>query len=224
VELLLDCARRAAVLATLLAAGVSDYRTREVDDKVWVAGSLAAAPPLLYLHAKGYYVLELHLLSLLLALLVALLTQLARLAGEADAIALVFIGLFEPPTRATLPCLMPPAAVVVAAGALALLYTLWNAAENIKRGALEALRGQSPLVKIAVLLTMRYVTREEYLAKQHMYTPSFSERGEPLLRIAVEPPENLPAAERFWANVLLPYVALLAAGLLVYNLLCFLTS
>ncbi len=223
-EQLLDCVRRLALLAALIAAGVSDYRTREVDDKIWLAGGLAAAPPLLYLYAKGFYAPELHLFSLLLALLVALLIQLARLAGEADAVALVFIGLFEPPTRVAPLCLMPPATAVVAAGVLALLYTLWNAAENVRRGALEALEGQSLPVKIAALLTMRYVTREEYLAKQHMYTPSSGERGEPLLSIAVKQLENLPRAERFWASVLLPYVTLLAAGLLIYNLLCFLTG
>jgi preflagellin peptidase FlaK len=224
VEQLLDLARRAIVLATLLAAGVSDYKTREVDDKIWLAGGLAAAPLLLYLHIRGFYALELHLLSLLLALLVALLTQLARLAGEADAIALAFIGLFEPPTRMTLPCLIPPASAVIAAGVLALLYTLWNAAENIRRGALEALRGQSLPTKVAALLTMRYVTAEEYVAKQHMYIPSSGARGEPLLRVAVKPAENIPPAERFWASVLLPYVSLLAAGLLVYDLLCLLAG
>lgn len=223
-ELLLDIIRRAVVAVTLVAAGISDYKTREVDDRVWVVGGLATAPLLLYLYAKGYYVLELHLLSLLLALLVALLTQLARLTGEADAIALVFIGLFEPPVRTSLLCFMPPVTVVVAASVLALFYALWNATVNIRRGALKVLERQSLLMKMAALLTMRYVTREEYLARQYMYAVSSNEKGEPLLRVSpVEPPGNPPPLERFWASVLLPYVALLAAGLLLYNLLCLLT-
>jgi len=225
--LLLDCIRRLAVLATFIAAGVSDYRTRTIDNRIWLVGSLAAAPPLLYLYTKGFYAPVPHLLSLALALLLARRLWRARLAGrpigEADPVAWVFLGLFEPPIRIAPLCfrgiimviifgLPVPAVMSIVVFVLMPLCMLWDAAKNVRGGALETLKGQSLRAKISALLRMRYVTREEFLTKQHMYIPP-SERGEPLPGKL----ENLPP--RFWAKVLLPYVTLLAAGLLIYNLL-----
>uniref|UniRef100_A0A7C4H3Y0 Prepilin peptidase n=1 Tax=Thermofilum pendens TaxID=2269 RepID=A0A7C4H3Y0_THEPE len=215
---LADLARRAVVAGVLLLSGWSDYRTREVSDSYWVAGAAAAGPLLAYLYVHRYYYWQLHLLSILFAALLSAAVWRLRITGEADALAFIFIGVFEPPTCYHPLTLFPLASTVLFSGAAALAISLYNAIENVSRGALHELRGYSVFSKAAFLLALRYVTREEFEKKSYMFIPSTNEKGEPQLTLTTEPAPPPPGLEKFWASVLLPYVSLLAIGFLAYML------
>lgn len=216
---LADLARRAAVAGALLLSGWSDYKTREVSDLYWVAGAALAGPLLAYLYVNQYYHGQLHLLSITIAAFLSLVAWKLKIAGEADALAFMFIGVFEPPTCYNPLTVFPLAATVLFSGVAALAASVYNAFENVRRGALSELQGFSTFSKAVFLLAMRYVTREEFEKKSYMFIPSTDEKGRPRLKLTTEPAEPPPGLEKFWAAVLLPYVSLLAIGFLAYSLL-----
>lgn len=219
---LADVARRTVVLGTLFLSGWSDYRTREVSDFYWIAGAGIAGPLLAYLYLHGYYDVRLHLSSMLVAVALSAAARSLRIAGGADILAFIFIGVFEPPACYHPLTLFPLATTVIFAGAAALALSFHNALSNLEHGALSALEGYPVLWKAVVLLTMHYVTREEFSAKSYMFIPSTDERGRPQLTLSAKPSDPPPGLERFWASVLLPYVSLLAFGFSVYYILVFL--
>ncbi len=212
----LDALRTLAVLSTLAAAGYSDYKRREVDDKVWIIGFSVATPLLLArLNAVN---LELYVASLLLTVSVSLLVWRLKLMGDADAIALLFIGSLEPPSTSSFLTLVPLATIVTIAGLASLAYVVYNVIVNISRRP-RFDSNASILEKVLAYTTMRFVTPEEYYSKSYMYIlPSDAEASAPTL----EPRENQGLArEGFWVTVGLPYVTLLFIGYLFYSLLSF---
>ncbi|QOJ79510.1 prepilin peptidase [Infirmifilum lucidum] len=206
-----DTLRTLAVLLTLAAAGYSDYRRREVDDKVWITGFSVATP--LLLARLNTVNLELYTVSLLLTASISLLVWKLKLMGDADAIALFFIGSLEPPSTRNFLTLVPLASIVTIAGLASLVYVIYNVAVNIARKP-RFDSNASLLEKILAYTTMRFVTPEEYYSKSYMYIlPGDAGAGVP----TPEPGEKQSLAhEGFWVTVGLPYVTLLFIGYLFY--------
>lgn len=206
-----DLLRELFVVLTLAVAGYTDYRKREVDDKVWVVGSLATAP--LLAATLSSLRLDLYLVSLTLAASLALFVWKFKLMGEADAIALAFVGLAEPPSATSILTLIPLATIVTLAGLASLLYALYNVALNIAKKP--RFDGETSLLRRLVMLaTMRYVNLEEYRRRSYMYAPVQGLEASSLIRVPEG--EAPPPSEEFWAVVGLPYVTLLAVGYLLY--------
>lgn len=194
----------AVTLATLAAAGFSDYKTREVDDKVWIAGGLAVTPFILFEIGSGLIQLPLYLLSLATAFLVIVISWRLRLVGEADLIALGFIAYAEPPSLRSPLTVTPLASIVVLAGLASAAYILYNVFYNIKAGL--SFPESTPLyMKITLLVTARLVTPEEYKSKSYMFAPTN------------DSPQT--QQDKVWATVYLPYTTLLAFGYFTYLLI-----
>lgn len=211
---LADYAREVVVLATLGAAGLSDYKRRDVDDKVWIAGAVATAPLLRLDTMSSEFML--YLLSLISTLLVCLLILRLKLMGEADAIALAFLAFAEPPSLGSVLTLYPSATVIAVTGLFSLAYAAYNVLLNLRRGVFFE-EGVPLASRVAALAAMRLVTIEEYKRKSYMYTPVESLSGPLTLRPLEQ--HNPPLREKFWVLVGLPYVTLLAAGYAAYLLL-----
>ncbi len=207
-------------LAVLMVAAVSDIRTREVDDRVWILGGLVLAPFVAYELLYGYASLVLYILSVAVGLGYAVLIWFLGVMGDADVLALAFISVFTPPLRLT-PCLSSALAVVLDSIPGVIAYAILNVYYNLRSGA--GFRGYEAglLSRIYAFLSMRYVDKEEYSGKRYMYAPGYTvEKGRRVIRPRLGVDEG--DAEEFsggWAVVYAPYVAVLAAGFAVYVLL-----
>ena len=213
----LHYALEALVLAV---AGWSDYRSREVDDRVWAAGAAVLAPLMVYEAYVGAVHVALYVVGAVVGLVVAGLFWLLGAMGEADVIELAFISLLTPP-RGFSVCLSPALSVVVDSLPLVVLYALYNLAWNLRAGR-DLFEGYDAGVgeKLYALLGMRYVSREEYERHRYMYAPGYVvEDGKRRIRVQLSVEEGGGGFEGGWALVYMPEVAVLAAGFAVYAVL-----
>lgn len=198
---------------TLVVAGLSDYKRREVDDKVWVLGGVLVFPLVLLQVFAERLPLELYIASILVGVLTAVLVLRFGMMGEADAIALVFIVFAVPPTLQNMLTLFPLASIVVLAGVASLGFVLYNVYYNL-RGHASFPGGTPSYLKIIALMSMRFVKLEEYHRKSYMYAPVESLSIQSLMK--AQQTAETPGKDKFWALVYLPYVTLLATGYLLY--------
>ncbi|MGB9709277.1 MAG: hypothetical protein ACP5II_03570 [Infirmifilum sp.] len=200
----------------MMLAGFTDYQSREVDDKVWIIGSLIIAPLLLLEFLSETIQLVLYAVSIITILLVAILALKFKLVGEADIIALIFISFAEPPSLRNILTLVPPATIVILAGILSMGYIAYNVYYNWRNRA--TFPERTPLyLKIIAYMTMRMITSREYEEKRYMYTPA--NPLDPSFITKMNQSMETPTTEKFWAVVLLPYVTLLAIAFLIYIVL-----
>lgn len=213
----LDLLRQITVVVTLAIAGYTDYRKREIDDKVWVLGGLVVAP-LVLLQVYSERLLELYAVSLLAGVLTALFTLKFELMGEADAIALVFIAFAEPPNYQNVLTLIPFAAIVLLAGVSSLGFIAYNVYFNLREHA--SFPASTPFyLKLIAMTSMRLISREEYDRKRYMYAPVDTLTIQSLLK--TQQTVETPGKDKFWALVYLPYVTLLSIGYLIYLVLSY---
>ncbi len=212
-------------LLVLLVAGVSDVRTREVDDRVWLLGGLVLAPFVAYELVYGFVSPLLYLVSVAVGLGYAGLIWFLGVMGEADVLALAFISLFTPPLAFT-PCLSSALAVVLDSVPVVLVYALYNVYYNLRRGAGFEGYEAGILSRLYAFASMRYISGDEYRARRYMYAPGYVVEGgrrviRPQLGVVDDSGEGF---EGGWAVVYAPYVAVLAAGFGLYVLLVFLAG
>lgn len=216
--------RSLVVAGTLWVAAYQDFRTREIDDKVWIAGTLLATPLLAAELASGRIVLQLYLLSLAVSLALAVLSLKLGLTGEADAIAFAFLGFFEPPRLS--PLFAVPLGTILL---LSLVPTAFFAAYNVywNLGKPQKFEGYrlNTLERLVALVAMRYVSREEYERYSYMLAPATRVDADGLkIEIGVGIPGRAepPSLPGFWATALAPYVTFIALGYSAYLALCWL--
>jgi preflagellin peptidase FlaK len=213
--------RRLVLLLALAVAGYQDFIYREIEDKTWLYASVFLAPLTLLELAGNYAYLRLYLVSLLLGVLISLVSLRFKLAGEADAIAFTFISAFELPHPTPL-SLLPLGSVIILSLAPTIAYMCYNLYWNIKRGGSFLGYDAGPLTKAVAVVTMRYISQEEYERRKHIFIPATRKKGDHLsIEISPAIPGNIekPELEEFWAVTLAPYVSFLAVGYLLYTLL-----
>jgi len=204
----------------LFIASLSDYKSREIDDKVWILGSIPLSIILIYRLYVGSIIFPLYLASLIISVMLAATIWYTGIMGEADAIAIFFIGLFYPPTPKHLfsLCPFPIISVIFNSLIIALIYALYNLFLNISKLKKENIFKEyeiSLFAKILALATMRYIDKKEYKAKKYMYAPAETRKNGKKtllfnLTVTEETPE--PPDEKFWAVIYLPYVLFIFTG------------
>ncbi|GEM_PF-3507876 len=205
----------------LTVAGISDIRTREIDDIVWIAGAAVIGPLLLYELYEGLVNAALYVAAAGLGVVMAAALLYSGAMGEADAIEVAFISLLTPPAGFSV-CVFPVISVFVDSLPFIAAYALYNVFLNYSRlRGRDAFRGyQVGLAeKLLAYIALRHVDRDEYRRKRYMYGPAtVVENGVKKLRFTLTLEEG-GDLEGGWVVVYLPQVALLAAGFIVYAFL-----
>jgi len=217
----LDAARALASLTVLGYAAYSDFKTREVDDAVWVTLCVASAPfvvsKLIELE-KGALIA--YALSAYLAFSAGFALSALGVWGWADFLALACIGLIAFPSEGLL-SLLPSLSVLINALLASSVYPLLLLIENVRLLAkgervFEGVEANA-LVRVLALFTLRNVPAQEYLRKRGVY--SLAERVEGgkrrlVLKVGVkdEAPAAPPPSARVWVSPHVPFVAMLALG------------
>jgi Flp pilus assembly protein protease CpaA len=217
----LDAIGTLVPLAVLGYAAYSDFRTREVDDAVWVVLCAASAPFVaskLIEMEKGALVA--YALSAYLAFAAGFALSALGAWGWADFLALACIGLVALPREGAL-SLIPSLSTLINALLMSSAYPVLLFAENVSRLAkgervFEGVEASAPLRALA-LFTLRYVPVQEYLKRKSFY--SLAERVEGgkrrlVFKVGVgdETPAALPPADRVWVSPHVPFVTMLALG------------
>lgn len=217
----LDIVGKLIVALVLFIASLSDYKSREIDDKVWILGSIPLFAILVYRLYAGSIGLLLYLASLTISAILTATIWFTGIMGEADAIAILFIGLFYPPEPKQMfsLCPFPVISVIFNSLIIATFYIAYNLLLNIsvlkKENVFDEYEA-SLLAKIFALTTLRYIDKREYRAKKYMYAPAEAVKNEKktlLFNLTIpeeEAPE--PPSEKFWAVVYLPYVLFITVG------------
>ncbi len=204
----------------LLVASIGDLRSREIDDKVWLYGSIPLVVVTGYRLWIGDIDYRLYAINVTIGLILALVIWVARIMGEADAIAMVFLGLFFPPKTILGYTFCPLPIITVLANSIlaALIYTFYNIYVNIRR-----IRGKnvfskydsSLLEKLLAIISMRYISREEYHSKPYAYMPSEKETGgvrKIVFNLSIGDESMEAPGENFWAVVYLPFIFFMLLG------------
>lgn len=213
-------------LALLGYAAYSDFKTREVDDLVWIILCATSTPfVLLQLVELERRALLAYVLSAYLAFLLGFTLSAFKLWGWADFLALACIGLTTPPSaEGGYLSLLPSISTLVNSLLISCTYPLFLLTENlylIARGerVFEGVEASLP-VKVIAFFTLRNVPAQVYLRRRNFY--SLAERFEGgkryiTLRIGVEEEgETKPLPNRVWVSPYMPFVTLLAIGYAVH--------
>ncbi|RLE99308.1 MAG: hypothetical protein DRJ57_02475 [Thermoprotei archaeon] len=221
----LEWLQRAAAAALLAYAAYSDFRTREVDDRIWVLLCAISAPAtLLQLARLDPPALLAYVASSYTAFSLGLALSAFELMGWADFLALACIGLITPPAGRGPISSIPALSVLVNSLIASIAYPLYLLARNLAAAA----RGErifegveaGALEKALALLTLTRIPAEEYERRKDFY--SLAEKLEDGRRCLVFSlrigGEELPAphADKVWVSPYVPYVAMIAAGYLMY--------
>jgi len=213
-------------LALLGYAAYSDFKTREVDDLVWIILCATSTPfVLLQLVELERRALLAYVLSAYLAFLLGFTLSAFKLWGWADFLALACIGLTTPPSaEGGYLSLLPSISTLVNSLLISCTYPLFLLTENlylIARGerVFEGVEASLP-VKVIAFFTLRNVPAQVYLRRRNFY--SLAERFEGgkryiTLRIGVEEEgETKPLPNRVWVSPYMPFVTLLAIGYAIH--------
>jgi len=213
-------------LALLGYAAYSDFKTREVDDLVWIILCATSTPfVLLQLVELERRALLAYVLSAYLAFLLGFTLSAFKLWGWADFLALACIGLTTPPSaEGGYLSLLPSISTLVNSLLISCTYPLFLLTENlylIARGerVFEGVEASLP-VKVIAFFTLRNVPAQVYLRRRNFY--SLAERFEGgkryiTLRIGVEEEgETKPLSNRVWVSPYMPFVTLLAIGYAIH--------
>lgn len=218
---------RALVSAVLLGyAAYSDFKTREIDDRVWVTLCTVSAPLVLFqLLELERKMLIAYVFSMYLAFLLGFSLSAFKLWGWADFLALACIGLTTPPpAEGGVLSLLPSISTLVNSLLVSCVYPLFLLAENlylIAKGerVFESVEASLP-VKVIALFTLRNIPAHVYFRRRSFY--SLAERIEGgkrriALRIGVEGEESAqPCSTRVWVSPYMPFVAMLAIGYAIH--------
>lgn len=213
-------------LALLGYAAYSDFKTREVDDLVWIILCATSTPfVLLQLVELERRALLAYVVSAYLAFLLGFTLSAFKLWGWADFLALACIGLTTPPSaEGGYLSLLPSISTLVNSLLISCTYPLFLLTENlylIARGerVFEGVEASLP-VKVIAFFTLRNVPAQVYLRRRNFY--SLAERFEGgkryiTLRIGVEEEgETKPLSNRVWVSPYMPFVTLLAIGYAIH--------
>lgn len=221
----LEWLQRIATAALLAYAAYSDFRTREVDDRVWVLLSAVSAPlTILQLAALDRMALLAYVLSSYAAFSLGLALSAFDVMGWADFLALACVGLTTTPVGRGPISSIPALSVLVNSLVASLSYPLYLLARNLAAVA----RGErlfkdveaGALEKALALLTLTRVPAEEYEGRRDFYT--LAEKVEEgrrrlLFSLKIEGGEApAPRGAEVWVSPYVPYVAMIAAGYLLY--------
>jgi len=213
-------------LAMLGYAAYSDFKTREVDDLVWIILCATSTPfVLLQLVELERRALIAYVLSAYLAFLLGFTLSAFKLWGWADFLALACIGLTTPPSaEGGYLSLLPSISTLVNSLLVSCAYPIFLLAENlylIAKGerVFEGVEASLP-VKVIAFFTLRNIPAQVYLRRRNFY--SLAERFESgkrfiTLRIGVdEETETKRLPNRVWVSPYIPFVTLLAIGYAVH--------
>jgi Flp pilus assembly protein protease CpaA len=213
-------------LALLGYAAYSDFKTREVDDLVWIILCATSMPfVLLQLVELERRALIAYVLSAYLAFLLGFTLSAFKLWGWADFLALACIGLTNPPpSGGGYLSLLPSISTLVNSLLVSCAYPLFLLAENsylIAKGerVFEGVEASLP-IKVIAFFTLRNIPAQVYLQRRNFY--SLAERFEGgkryiTLRIgAEEEAETKPLPSRVWVSPYMPFVTLLAIGYAIH--------
>ena len=222
---MLDAARVLASLAVLSYAAYSDFRTREVDDAVWVVLCAVSAPFVaLKLVELERGALSAYALSAYLAFSVGFALSALGVWGWADFLALACMGLIAFPAEGLL-SLFPSISIFTNALLASIVYPLLLLAENLSllaRGerVFEGVEASAP-VKLLALFTLKNVSVQEYLSRRSLY--SLAERVEGgrrrltlAVRVGSEAPAEPPPSARVWVSPHVPFVTMLVLGYVLH--------
>lgn len=214
--------RSIITVVALCYAAYSDIRTREVDDLVWVALVVVAAPfVLLEVFSLDLLTASLYIISVYTSFTVGLVTSAFGLMGEADFLALVSASLVTPPKTFGVFSLIPSLSVFVNSLLVSCLYPVLLLARNlhlIKKGvSLFENAEANPFERALALLVLTKVRKQDYMRKQNVYViaeKSINHKRKLIFKARITESEcNIPEdAEWIWVSPYIPFVAAIAAG------------
>ena len=218
--------RRLVTLALLVYASYSDFRSREVDDKVWIALCALSAPlTLLELLELSRGMLLLYALSSYTAFTVGLALSAFELMGWADFLALACIGITTPPGGGAFLTAIPAISVLVNSLLASLTYPLYLLARNLHM----ALRGEdlfkgikaSKLEKALAIMTLTKVSAREYSEKRDFYSIAEVEAGgikRLSFHVRIREAHPVEVEDSVWVSPYMPFILFITVGYLLHIL------
>lgn len=205
----------ALVFSSLMAAGIKDYESRLINDKYWIP-AIMAVPVSIYVSISNQLTEVAYIIDVTFGLIMAALTYLGKLMGEADSIAILLLSLGVPPIPVTNPVILllnlPLISVfvnsVIPIVTLLIINVHWNLRNRIKCG--EG-RG-SNLINIILL---KCVSVEDVMRNPLAYSSPNSSilkaSSDSELYVA-----NMPRDRWVWMQYNYPYVLVLAISYVIY--------
>ncbi|WP_291764746.1 hypothetical protein [Caldivirga sp. UBA161] len=210
--LLIYVASYMLVLSSLMIAGIEDYRSRLINDKLWIP-AIAAIPLTIYLAINNMIIEGGYIIDVVVGVILAASIYIGKFMGEADSIAVLLISLATPPPLILNPMLLilnlPIISVLINSVIPTLTLMMINIHNNVKN------RRRCGNLSLTKLILLRCSSVESILK-----TPlAYSSPGGSLIRAGSDAESyvsNLPKDSWIWMMYNYPYVFILAVSYVIY--------